>query len=159
GGVQGSRLVSIKDEHARLLEEVRTIQSKNETLEERVIRLERDCAALSRQRDEEKSEAESLRQKLRFQAADKSQTPPKELPGEKDTGDAGVALRELSVLKALSEKRLNESPQFQQLKKLVSSKSQQVVSLRRRLLRYEPDDDDAKRDDAEDSVTAAEGKD
>lgn len=33
GGVQGSRLVSIKDEHARLLEEVRTIQVKNETLE------------------------------------------------------------------------------------------------------------------------------
>lgn len=38
--------------------------------------------------------------------------------------------------------------------------ARQVVSLRRRLLRYEPDDEDAKRDDEEDgSATAAEGKD
>lgn len=36
----------------------------------------------------------------------------------------------------------------------------QVVSLRRRLMRYEPDDEDAKREDEEDdSATAAEGKD
>ncbi|CAN0232998.1 unnamed protein product [Scytosiphon promiscuus] len=156
---QGSRLVSIKDEHARLLEEVRTIQAKNDTLEERLIILQQDCAALSRQRDEEKQQAEVVRQKLSFQAADKGQVPPKEFSGEKGTPEAVAALRELSALKALSEKRLNESPQFQQLKKLVSSKSQQVVSLRRRLLRYEPDDDDAKRQDAEDNVEAAEGKD
>lgn len=39
----------------------------------------------------------------------------------------------------------------------------QVVSLRRRLLRYEPDDDGAKREDEDDedenNCTAAEGKD
>eukprot|EP00752_Nemacystus_decipiens_P012939 g11452.t1 len=58
---QASRLVSIKDEHARLVEESQAMQAKND------------------------------------------------------------------VLEAMSEKRLNESPQFQQLKKLVSSKSQQVM--------------------------------
>ncbi len=43
---------------------------------------------------------------------------------------------------------------------IFASSMSQVVSLRRRLLRYEPDDEDAKGDDEENiSGTAAEGKD
>eukprot|EP00903_Cladosiphon_okamuranus_P016240 g14982.t1 len=160
---QASRLVSIKDEHARLVEESKAIQAKNAILEDRMTRLQQDCAKLSRERDEDRREAELLRRKLRFQAADKNgDAHSKDLQGDKGTADMETAQREISALKfspALSEQRLNESPQFQQLKKLVSSKSQQVVSLRRRLLRYEPDDEDAKRDDEDEPNTNAEGKD
>ncbi|CAM9759933.1 unnamed protein product [Pylaiella littoralis] len=159
---QASRLVSIKDEHARLVEESLMLQAKSETLEDRVAKLQQDCTQLLKERDEERMGAAALRRKLNFQAANKSETLSKMLPGDNEAEDAEAARREISALKAMSERRLNESPQFQQLKKLVSSKSQQVVSLRRRLLRYEPDDEGAKQEDDEDeegnNCTAAEEK-
>ncbi|CAM9199517.1 unnamed protein product [Ectocarpus sp. 4 AP-2014] len=155
---QASRLVSIKDEHARLAEETQIMQAQNEALEARVAGLQQDCAILLRERDEEKAEAANLRRKLRFKAPDKKEKPPKEVSGDKGGADVEAARQEISALQALNERRLNESPQFQELKKLVSSKSKQVVSLRRRLLRYEPDDgNDAKQVEEADNVVA-EGK-
>jgi hypothetical protein len=49
-----------------------------------------------------------------------------------------------------SQKKVSESRQFQQLKNLLTTKSEQVVQLRRRLARYEPDDDSADAKDAGD---------
>jgi hypothetical protein len=47
-----------------------------------------------------------------------------------------------SVVKDLEEentRRLNESKQFQTLRKLMASKNEEIRDLRRRLARYEPD--------------------
>lgn len=149
---QASRLVSIKDEHARLVEETQKLQTKNETLEGRIARLQREFTVIERERDEERGEVEALRNKIRFRADGKRETPSKGEQGDKGSDDIDRALREIATLKEASETRLNEAPQFQQLKKLVASKSKQVVSLRRRLARYEPDDDDAKRNDDDEDL-------
>eukprot|EP00904_Undaria_pinnatifida_P007355 jgi/Undpi1/374/HiC_scaffold_1.g00370.m1 len=150
GSGQGPRLVSIKDEHARLLNETKQMKISNETLQERVLHLQQECSALLHQREEDKGEMEALRHELRFQAGDKSEGSCKGSEGDKETGNDDATQREISALKAANERRLMESPQFQQMKKLLYSKSQQVVSLRRRLEMYEPDED-SKREDEEDA--------
>lgn len=48
---------------------------------------------------------------------------------------------ELEAAQAESEVKLQESKQFQQMKKLMQQKSQQVTQLRKRLAVYEPPDE------------------
>jgi uncharacterized protein YhaN len=59
---------------------------------------------------------------------------------EADAYHARELQRELEEVKEESAKKLSESTQFVQMKKLMQEQSRKITDLRRRLARYEPDD-------------------
>lgn len=64
---------------------------------------------------------------------------------EEDTRDSSHSRiraleQDLREAKEESEKRVSDTVQFQQMRKLMQSQSQNMTDLRRRLAKYEPDD-------------------
>lgn len=141
------KLVSIKDEHARLIDEKEKAEEGQRIAQERCARLQADASAALRENSSLREELSLLRNQARS--------------GEEKGAESGSRVQELSrELASLqsrldeeseqSQKKLSESRQFMQLKKMLSSKTEQVQELRRRLRRYEPAEGDAKLDDDDD---------
>jgi leucine zipper transcription factor-like protein 1 len=55
--------------------------------------------------------------------------------------------KQLEEAKEENNKRVSETAQFQQMRKMMQSQSNKIRDLRRRLERYEPDAGDSKGDD------------
>ena len=95
------------------------------------------------------SEVNSLRQRLA--QVDRSMQNIAESKTQEDSNSRNQLRsleRSLEEAKEENNKRINETSQFQQMRKLMQSQSAKIRDLRRRLERYEPDS--VKEDDGED---------
>lgn len=95
------------------------------------------------------AEVHSLRQRLA--QSDRSMQNAAESKSQDESGTRNQLRsleRALEEAKEENNKRVNETSQFQQMRKLMQSQSAKIRDLRRRLERYEPDS--VKEDDSED---------
>lgn len=146
------KLSSLKDEAKVYREESERLESSNKALQERfTIAQERatsaqtETARLLRDKKGLLEELSSLQGKL-DQLAHSS-------AGEsKESAEINSKLsrleEELEVANEENTKRVSETTQFQQMKKMMQSQSAKIRDLRRRLAKYEPEDADCKGDDA-----------
>mmetsp|Transcript_11035 Transcript_11035/g.18515 ORF Transcript_11035/g.18515 Transcript_11035/m.18515 type:complete len:174 (+) Transcript_11035:412-933(+) len=122
---RGGTLTSFRDESKAMREQTERLEDKNARLQ---------------------AEVDSLRRRLGM--ADQSLSDAAE---SKMQGDAETRMNMRSMESALNDakeennKRVNDTAQFQQMKKIMQSQSATIRDLRRRLERYEPDS--AKQDD------------
>jgi len=111
-------------------EEAKAMSERIEQLEEENRRLQEDAVFY----------------KSRLATAEKQGRSAAEGKQRDEEGDASSSSRvrqleaELREAREENEKRVSDTAQFQQMKKLMQSQAQNLTDMRRRLLRYEPDD-------------------
>lgn len=119
GGRRAVQLTSFRDEAkamreatARLEETNASLTAEVQTLRQRLSQLERNSYSLA-----ESKESEALRARMQVKETE----------------------RALEEAKEEANKRVSETAQFQQMKKLMQSQSAKIRDLRKRLQKYEPD--------------------
>lgn len=133
----GGDLVSLKDEAKAQKEERERLEESNRQLQAQVSALNRRILNAERAaRDAQSSASASLAE------------------GKYNEESSGEQIRRLERLleeaKEENNKRVSETAQFQQMRKMMQSQSSKIRDLRRRLERYEPDAADSKGDDMDD---------
>ena len=128
-----TRLVSIKDEQARIL-------SENAALRERAEGLEQTCAAQRREIQGLGGRAGGAEAKLSAASAASASlgAEAKRLAG--DLASAKGREAKLGSEAMAQDQRITQTRQFQQLKGMLAEKNKELVALRRRLQQYEADD-------------------
>lgn len=114
---RATELVSLKDEARAAKEELECLQSRNSELEGELKSLKR---LLRENATESKSSGDSLQERYR------------------------ILESELHAAREESAKRVGDSSQFQQMKKMMQTQTGKIKDLRRRLEKYEDVDDDGK---------------
>jgi chromosome segregation ATPase len=136
GPKKSMRLVSLRDEHARLAEAKDMAEQRAESLQERLALVQLDASSSRREKSSLQSALDALTKQLQQQAEGKVETE----DDERLRNEIDILRERLLHEEEASAKKINESRQFQQLRALLREKSEQVVNLRRRLAKYEPDD-------------------
>eukprot|EP00602_Paraphysomonas_sp_CaronLab_P004072 CAMPEP_0185021446 /NCGR_PEP_ID=MMETSP1103-20130426/4130_1 /TAXON_ID=36769 /ORGANISM="Paraphysomonas bandaiensis, Strain Caron Lab Isolate" /LENGTH=264 /DNA_ID=CAMNT_0027552971 /DNA_START=99 /DNA_END=893 /DNA_ORIENTATION=- len=138
-------LVSLKDEAKALQNESKAVREEAERLEEsnrmlhqRFSNVQNDASMLLREKTALQNEVADL--KRRLAAAERGNE-----SNAKGGADGFLQERierleeELSLERESNQKRVADTPQFQQMRKMMQSQNQKIRDLRRRLDRYEPD--------------------
>ena len=131
---------SLKDDAKALKDESDRLENNNKQLQER-YQIAQDRASQAQ------TEATKLLKEKKLLTEQLSKLQVKIDSLDSDAKDSGEVNRKLQMLEGELEsaheenaKRVNETAQFQQMKKLMQSQSAKIKDLRRRLQRYEPDD-------------------
>lgn len=155
---RNTQLSSMKDDTAELVAQKNKLETSNATLQERFTQMQSQMSTVLKQKTElertlavAKDDLESSRSDFQAQAKHASD----DLASERSAKEAAVGGAESSsaeLQRALAESRqhaselerdmeekLTSSKQFQQMKRIMTQKTQQVTELRRRLQRHEPD--------------------
>jgi len=140
-----SKLVSLKDDHAKLLSDAEALGKTNQQLQERFNALQSQTSEILKEKSKLAREVSELRSELRMRDLEVAQA--KDSSENKNEIDPELqreidALKgELSEAKEENTKRLNESKQFSQMRKIINTKSDQIRELRQKLAKYERDAD------------------
>lgn len=131
-------LPSFKKETKALRDEQERLESNNKSLEGQLRALESSAARLGADKLELMGQIERLKQKM--DESDES--------GSKEAEDGASRVRKLqddlnSALEE-NEKRVSETNQFQQMKRMMQTQSAKLRELRTRLAKYEPEENDFK---------------
>lgn len=136
---QKAVLRSLKDEHLDLVNQNTELADSNNTLRQRFNSMQQQLSMVLRTNNELKAQIDILRH-----GEEQAKREAHEAAASKD--DAAVLRKTLTAtrndlarLQEEAEAKLNNSKQFQQLKKILNDKNARIADLRKRLQRYEPD--------------------
>ena len=127
-------LKSFKDDAKALREESGRVEDVNRKLQQQIAELNSQVGLLTRQLREERNSVAEGKQSDRHSVADAAEKIRK-------------LERQLQESTEENTKRVSETKQFQEMRKMMQSQSRKMTDLRRRLERYEPDATDMKEDD------------
>lgn len=137
-----AKLSSIADDHKRLADDLERLESSNKALQERCRTLQSQCTEVLK----EKSMLQDHVRQLELQLEGAGSKPitmtaatRRSAKDEDDDSLVATLQRANHELEEALQKRLNESPQFQSLQKILRGKNEELQELRERLRRYEPD--------------------
>lgn len=139
GGARLPTLQSGFNNDPSLVQELREKKEELATLRDRLTRLQSQLTAVMSEKEELSERAAHLahsQSQLMVEEESQAKVMTEELYQTKLALETKEGL--LAQLKAEQEKRLNESKQFQSLKKLIQTKNEQIKELRGRLEKYEP---------------------
>lgn len=148
-------LVSLKDEAKALANESRAVREEagrleesNKQLQARFNTLQADATKLAREKAALQNELSDLRRHLEI-AERNNQDFESSVKGGNDTLQRKIQRLEdeLDEERETNQKRVAETPQFLQMKKMMQSQNEKIRELRRRLERYEPDNSKEEEDD------------
>mmetsp|Transcript_4408 Transcript_4408/g.6074 ORF Transcript_4408/g.6074 Transcript_4408/m.6074 type:complete len:286 (-) Transcript_4408:436-1293(-) len=143
-----NKLVSIKDEHAKLVNDSEQLGKTNQQLQERFNALQAQTSEILKEKSALARQVTELNSKIRMMEIENEgrESEAKEIAQAKNEIDPELqqeidALKgELSEAKEENAKKLNESKQYAQMRKIINTKSEQIKELRQRLAMYEQDD-------------------
>lgn len=135
---------SLKDDAKALKDESDRLESSNKELQERMTiaqqrtsQAQNETTSLMREKKELLGQLSRLQ--VRLDASNSASSDSKESEDEKRR-----LAEQLDIATEENAKRVGETAQFQQMKKLMQTQAGKIRDLRKRLQRYEPDDDDCK---------------
>lgn len=128
---------ALQQEAKAMKEETERLTAANKTLSDRFTMMQTEASRLNKENSALKNDLSDLQQRLgRVESSAKRSDDSKV-----DSSQVRRLEEELRRLKEESTKRVADSSQFQQMKDLMKSQTFKIKDLRRRLQRYEPDDD------------------
>lgn len=128
------KLKSFKDDAKALRDESGRVEDANRKFQQQIAELNSQVGLLTRQLREERNSIAEGKQSDRHSVADMAEK---------------IRKLEQSLQESTEEntKRVSDTKQFQEMRKMMQSQSRKMTELRRRLERYEPDATDMKEDD------------
>ncbi|OQR81163.1 hypothetical protein ACHHYP_16689 [Achlya hypogyna] len=122
-------------------EEFEALQKENQTIRRRLEQLQTDCSRALKDKSRLQDDVDELRQAQSTASGRHVEELERELRSTRD------ALREYEASAKEADDHISQTKQFQQLKKIVAEKNDTIQGLRRRLRKYEPEDDVKATDD------------
>ncbi|OQS04585.1 hypothetical protein THRCLA_03197 [Thraustotheca clavata] len=126
---------------SRTDEEFESLQKENQQLRGRLEQLQTDCTRALKEKTRLQDDMEELRHAQTTSSGRHIDALEKELKAARET----IADYEASAKE--TDDHISQTKQFQQLKKMVTEKNEMIQSLRRRLQKYESEDDVKNADD------------
>mmetsp|Transcript_18240 Transcript_18240/g.18307 ORF Transcript_18240/g.18307 Transcript_18240/m.18307 type:complete len:277 (+) Transcript_18240:118-948(+) len=142
-------LPSFKDEAKAMKEEVDRVMSSNHVLQERFSSVQNDATKLAKENAALKNEVTGLTRKVNELSGNRAES-----KSERESSNAQIERLEdeLERYRQESAKRISESPQFQQMRDLMKRQNDKMKQLRRKLQRYEPEENSKEDDDDDEDI-------
>jgi len=137
---------ALQQEAKAMKDDAERLTAANKTLQDRFSMMQTEASRLNKENSSLKNELSDLQHKI-----SRVESSAKRVDDSKvDNAHVRRLEEELKRLREESSKRVADAPQFQQMKDLMRSQTHKIKDLRRRLHRYEPDDDGKAGSDEED---------
>lgn len=138
---------AVREEAKAIKDEADRLAGSNKVLQERFTALQADATKLTREKNALQTEVSELRRKLESGSKQRSESSSK---ADSDSNYRISSLeQELRQAKEDLAKRFTESTQYTQMVDIMKKKTKDIINLRKRLERYEPDDTKNEDDDDE----------